>query len=56
MTSGAIIPEAAANDIINYPDKGQARYEEFTSGRFSSLSLGSHTSAEAKAIYNVGKG
>ena len=33
ITSGVIIPKAAADDILNYPAKGQARYEEFIETR-----------------------
>ena len=33
IASGVIIPDSAADDIINYPDKGQARYEEFIEQR-----------------------
>ena len=33
IASGVIIPDSAADDIINYPDKGQARYEKFIEER-----------------------
>ena len=42
IVSGAIIPESAAADIINYPEKGQVRYEKFIEDRLkigSSLSI-----------------
>ena len=38
MVSGVIIPDSAADDISNYPEKGQARYEEFIQQR---LKIGS---------------
>ena len=45
IASGVIIPDSAADDIINYPDKGQARYEEYIVQRLkvgSPLSVWDH--------------
>ena len=42
ITSGVIIPKTPADDILNYPAKGQARYEDFIETRLkpgSTLSI-----------------